>query len=355
MGGAILFVCTLAATMIVGTFVFAYASHCFFTVVEHTSAGNDEVVWPDGPFYDWLWEAVYMFWLTALWMGPIALAMRAATAGSASVLFVSAALVWLFFPITLLSSMSASSRWMVFSPKLVSRLVGQRFGSLALFYLHSGPILAAGAALMYLTFFMSGGIWFLVVTATGIAVALVIYARQLGRLAHLVEHTRGREPVTAKPKPRRRPRVRARVQDPWSESGDDGRPRQPSELPPVMSPSEGPITGYDVRYDDRPVPEAAALPRKRPIDLDDVPYDLVGSATAAPARGPMPKEWANPSEYEMALARGGEAPPPPAHPWAVGVYNFPLYQRTLPPLVALAGGLTLLGFLNQMLIVFSPK
>src|SRR5438045_1205246 len=165
MGGAILFVVMLAAIMIVGTFVFAYASHCFFTVVEQTSAGNDEVVWPNEPMYDWLWEAVYMLWLTALWLGPIVLAMRAVSAaragtGAASqTLLASAALVWLFFPITLLSSMSAPSRWMLLSPRLLSRLLGQRVGSLLLFYVHSGPILAAAAAMIYLTFFTAIGVW----------------------------------------------------------------------------------------------------------------------------------------------------------------------------------------------------
>ena len=44
----------LVATVIVGTYVFAYASHCFLTVVEQTSAGNDEVVWPNEPYQDWL-------------------------------------------------------------------------------------------------------------------------------------------------------------------------------------------------------------------------------------------------------------------------------------------------------------
>jgi hypothetical protein len=356
MGGAILFVCTLAATMVVGTFVFAYASHCFFTVVQSTSAGNDEVVWPNEPMYDWLWEAVYMLWLIGLWLGPIVLALRAATprqsgGGSVQVLLVSAALVWLFFPITLLSSMSAASRWLILSPGLLSRLLGQRFGSLAAFYLHSGPILAGAAALMYLTFFGSSGIWFLLVAAVGLAAALMIYARQLGRLAHLVEHTRG----NADPRPETRGSGPKRPQGRRHSTVPSDRPLQPSELPPVMSPSEGPITGYDVRYDDGSIPASPAAPRKRPIDLDDVPYELVGSPNVAPPRGPMPKQWSEPSEYEMALARGGQAPPPPASPWIAGVYNFPLYPRTLPPLVALTAGLAFLGILIHMLIAFNPQ
>ncbi len=350
MGGAIFFVLCLATTMIVGTFVFAYAAHCFFTVVEHTSAGNDEIIWPDGPFYDWLWEAVYMLWLVALWLGPIVLALRAATEGSARVLVVSAALFWLFFPLMLLSSMSASSRWMLLSPRLLSRLIGQRSGSLMMFYLHSAPVLAVAAAMMFVTFFLAGGAWFLLLTAGGSAVALMIYARQLGRLAHFVEHTRAPLTIGPKTEPRRRPRIRARSRDPWS---DGNRPLQPSELPPVLA-KEGPITGYDVRYDDRPAGETPAVRRKRPVDVDDVAFDLQPPPEVASSRPPMPKEWTNPSEYEMALARGGEAPPPPANPWIAGIYNFPLYQRTLPRLVALAGGLAFLGVLIHILIALEP-
>jgi hypothetical protein len=353
MGGAIFFVLMLAAVMIVGTYVFAYASHCFLTIVEQTSAGNDEVIWPNDPMYDWLWEAVYMLWLSALWLGPVVLAMRAVTSAqtgtraASEVLAVSAAVLWLLFPITLLSSMSGPSRWLLLSPRLLSRLLGQRFGSLCQFYLHSGPILGATAAMMYLTFFTRGGTWFVVLTASGTAAAMMIYARQLGRLAHLVEHTRGTTRSPVRSVARRRPRIR--------QQSNAIRPKQPSELPPVISPSEGPITGYDVRYDDQPAPAPSAQPpSKRPIDPDDTPFGMQAAPQVASTRGPLPKEWTQPSEYEMSLARGGEAPPPPAHPWAVGVYNFPLYQNTFVPFLALSGGLIVLGLMIQTLIASKP-
>src|SRR6516165_10063492 len=101
-GAAIFFVLMLAMAMIVGTYVLTYAAHCFVTVVVQTAAGNDEVTWHEGPFLDWLWEAVYMLWLTAIWLGPIALAAKTGAAGNSGALFVAAGLVWLFFPISLL-------------------------------------------------------------------------------------------------------------------------------------------------------------------------------------------------------------------------------------------------------------
>jgi hypothetical protein len=238
---------------------------------------------------------------------------------------------------------------------MVARLFGQRIGSLSLFYLHSAPVLAAATVLTHWLFLRPGSAAYILLTAPALAAVLFIYARQLGRLAHLVEHTRGPAERPARVAPRRRPRVRAAAHDPWSGSAEENRPMQPRELPPVMSPLEGPIVGYDVQYGDRPPrPEPPPPPKRRPPDLDDVPYELEGSPNVDPPRGPMPADWAKPSEYEMRLARGGEAPPPPSHPWTVGVYNFPLYQGISVPLVILAAGLGMLRLMIQMLIVFKP-
>src|SRR6478672_2298113 len=158
LGSAFLFVPLLAATAIIGGFVFAYAAHCFLTVVEQTAAGNDEVVWPDEPYLDWLWQAAYMLWLSALWLAPLVFGARAVVAsqtGSAAVarfLLTAAVLTWLVFPLSLLSSLSASSHWVLFAPRLMLRLVTRRFGSLLTFYVLSGPVLAGGALLLFLTF-----------------------------------------------------------------------------------------------------------------------------------------------------------------------------------------------------------
>jgi hypothetical protein len=353
MGGAIFFVVTLAATMIAGTIILSYTVHCFFTVVQQTAAGNDEVVWPNDPYVDWLWEVVYIAWLSAIWLAPFAFTFtgRAGTAG----LVASAALVWLFFPISLLSSMSASTKWALVSPALLRRLLGQRFGSLILFYVNSAPVLAAAAALLYIAFFRNGGGLVLVIlTAVGLAAALVIYARQIGRLAHLISQTKAPTNRPVGRRPRQMTQARAASYDPWHR--DENRPRQPSELPPVMTPLEGPITGYDIRFDDGPERESPPPPpRKRPPDLDDVPYELQGSPAEAPPRGPMPKNWMEPPEYEMSLARGSSPPPPPSHPWATGVYNFLFYPKTFPNFGALAAGFAFLGFLISVLIELNPN
>ena len=53
-GPTILFMILLLAQILIGIYVAAYASHCLLTVVQDTAAGNDEVIWPDEPYYDWV-------------------------------------------------------------------------------------------------------------------------------------------------------------------------------------------------------------------------------------------------------------------------------------------------------------
>lgn len=349
---AFIFVPLLAATMIFGGALFAYASHCFVNVVEQTASGNDEVLWPNDPIYDWLWEAAYMCWLTAIWLGPIVLILRATEHGkdsSALAMIGAASVIWLVFPITLLSSMSGATRWALVSPRMLARLFGQRFGSLLAFYIWSAPDLAVAAICAQQVFFKPGSILMLGLGAIGLGIAFMIYARQLGRLAHLVEHTR--DPI-ARPS---RPRAHRVSPRPARVAPSASRQRQPRDLPPVDAPAEEARVGYDVRFDDGPTPPPAPPARQtRPPDLDDVPYDLEGPAHAAPPRPPLPKNLLEPSEYEMSLAIGGQAPPPPQSPWTTGVFSFPFYQKTLPPTAALSAGFGFLGLLIRALIILKP-
>src|SRR5205823_10246025 len=83
LGSAFLFVPLLAAAAVIGGVVFAYAAHCFLTVLEQTAAGNDEVTWPDEPYVDWLWKAAYMLWLSSLWLAPVVFGARAIVSAQA--------------------------------------------------------------------------------------------------------------------------------------------------------------------------------------------------------------------------------------------------------------------------------
>src|SRR5205823_2239052 len=95
------------------------------------------------------------------------------------------------------------------------------FPATALFYLTSAVLAAAtGAAWFYAA---SGGYGYLVPVAAGVAaVALLLYARMLGRLAWLVAQfgplgpTPG-EPAASPPPPKRKgKRPKAAVTDPWA-------------------------------------------------------------------------------------------------------------------------------------------
>src|SRR5437660_12132789 len=124
---AMMFVCLLVAAVIVGTYVAAYAANCFLTVAEGTAAGNDVVKWPDEPFIDRLWKFVYFGWLIAVWLMPTLLLGRWLLAATTTGFTARAGTVagagglWLVFPISLLSSMSASSPCFVLSSALPPR------------------------------------------------------------------------------------------------------------------------------------------------------------------------------------------------------------------------------------------
>src|SRR5207244_9363470 len=115
-----------------------------------TAAGNDEVRWPHDPLVDWAWKLFYVGWLMSVWLVPAMIVARFWAAGSppetafAKTAGMVAFLFWLFFPVTLLSSLSASSRWFIFSPAIVPRLA-ERSGSAVTFYLLTLSLLMPGA------------------------------------------------------------------------------------------------------------------------------------------------------------------------------------------------------------------
>ena len=143
-GMAILFFMYLLAATILGVLA-GFTAHSFLTVVEDTAAGNDEVRWPNDPLVDWAWKFVYLGWLMAAWLVPAMIVARLWAAGSppetafAKTAGMVAVLFWLFFPISLLSSLSASSRWFIFSPAILPRFA-QRSGAAAMFYLVTAQI-----------------------------------------------------------------------------------------------------------------------------------------------------------------------------------------------------------------------
>src|SRR5947209_9955741 len=127
LGPAMIFVCLLLAEVLVGACVLTYAARCFGVIVEGTAAGNDEVDWPDEPMFDWLGRAAHLLFLLALVLVPGAvvgrLLIRLQVGVPPGLAFLpTLVLFWVLFPITVLSSYSATSRWVVFRPALLGGL-----------------------------------------------------------------------------------------------------------------------------------------------------------------------------------------------------------------------------------------
>ena len=146
-GEAIIYMITMVAQIGVGIVVGAYLSHHFLVIVELTAAGHDRMTWPKEPYKDWLWKPPYLAWLIAFWLAPAGITLKFVKmpflADSKWLQFIALALpgLWLFFPITLMSSLSATSRWIFFRPAMLkgfARIPGSVLG----FYLITLLLLA---------------------------------------------------------------------------------------------------------------------------------------------------------------------------------------------------------------------
>src|SRR5262245_56486444 len=142
--GAVIFVPALAGCVIFG-FVFAlFAAHHYLTAVQSTGSGSRDVVWSSEPILDHFWKVFYLAWLIGLWLGPAYLIGRAYTSGSDSAwlrLAVPLAVFWVCYPVSQLSSLSASTIWLPLQADVFARLV-QKPGVVLGFYLISAVVLA---------------------------------------------------------------------------------------------------------------------------------------------------------------------------------------------------------------------
>jgi hypothetical protein len=350
----------MVGMIIVGAYVLAYAAHILLTVIESTATGFDEVTWPDEPYVDWLWKGVYLLWLVAVWLVPLLFISQAlfrtqtAAVAAAQFLYITAALFWLLFPISLLSSMSASSRWIVFSPALLPRLF-RRSGSLICFYALTGPLMA-GVALLVWWNVTGGNLLLLPVTGFAVAAGLLIYGRLFGRLALLVRHTLDREERAVAPirraRPRRPAQVRAAAYDPVA-SGQ--QIIQPSELPPTEAPDPEARTGYDLRLDESTADTGRPPGHGWIVHDPPEPYEMAdGHHSVDPPRGPIPEHITKPSEYELRLARTDKSPELMAHPWTDRTFAFPFHAANRGPLVWLTLGFAAFGLFFTFMVSFKP-
>jgi hypothetical protein len=378
-GTAIFFVLLFAASIIVGVFVLAYAARCVLVVVEETALGQDAATWPNEPYLDWLGHAVLFVELLGIWIAPAALAARLLRhvwlpgEGALRVLLLAGPGLWLFFPIGLLSSLSAQSRWTPFRWSIFHCFL--RIAPAALiFYFLTAVLLGGAVVLWYLALFGGRGVLLPVAAVVGAAV-LFIYARLLGRVAWLIRRLPSTERAPAKakiakrppskPRGRKRRKPTADVQDPWAvpkEEKSRAKSKRspwteepPKAKPPYAPPSAEDIEGYGIAADKPAAPEPPpAKPARSSPHTPPEEYELIdrrGTADPEPRRsGELQSELFAEQVRQRLAERTHVEPTPPPHPFFSGVYTFPFYSRCLPNWLALSlAFLALGGIVSQML------
>ncbi|MHB1424666.1 MAG: hypothetical protein ACYC3I_15970 [Gemmataceae bacterium] len=376
-GLAICFMLFFVASILVGVYVLAYAARCVLVVVQETGAGQDEIVWPKEPYVDWLGHAVQLIELVGIWLAPAALAARLLRNvwlpddGALRVLFLSVPGLWLFFPIGLLSSLSAQSRWVPFRWTMFLCFLRVAHAALG-FYVLTALVLSAAIVPWYFALFGGRGL-LLPVAAVVSAAMLFIYARLLGRLAWIIQRLPATERAPAKansekqsqPRRKKKRKPSREVQDPWAVSEEEERAHEKSKRFPwakeqrsgYKAPSAEEIEGYGIAAEQPAVPET---PPEKParsrfaMSPDEYePYDLRGAAEPEPSK---PQDALFDEQVRQRIAeRARTQPPPPPHPFFSGVYTFPFYAASSPHWLALTLVFLVEGLLVQMMIEFGSK
>ncbi|MFL5243315.1 MAG: hypothetical protein ACJ8FY_14515 [Gemmataceae bacterium] len=358
---ALMFISLMLAGVVVGFIVISYAAHCFLLIIEDTAAGNDEVIWPEEPLYDWIMKGFYLVAVVAIWLAPLGVIARILKVNGASQpLFLSwlglaIALLWLMFPISLFSAMSAQSRWVLLRWTILRELA-RVSGALLTLYFASGLLLAALVGLGYLT--VEGGrLWLLVFLGPMASWGLLVYGRLLGRLAWQLEQLKPRKKKKSASKPNLPKGYAADSTDPWK--GPPKRRKRkkiPEPEPAPRQKAKPALEGYAISSE--PLP---AHPTDIPLDG----YAAVGYETVPVRHDPEEerelakrnaegREIPQPSALQMQLAQRTKLPPPPNKPMFSGVYNFPFYPTTLQAFVKLGLGFYAMGAIMMAARNFLP-
>jgi hypothetical protein len=351
---AFVYIPLLALTWALGFALAIFAAHYFLVVIDSTAAGSDTIVWPEEPLVDYFWKVFCLAWLGGAWMGPVIILGRLITPDPWQRLGIAGGSFWLLFPIGMLSSLSARSPWVPFFPALISR-IGQRLGTALGFYLLSLPISFAFVASCY-TIMMrpETSIGLGALLAPVAAAAYLIYARALGRLGLVLTFTKGGENEPARGKRKRQKKKAETIK--IGEHGEQPAFKQPSEMPPMQTPFEGLVSGYNVQLNDRPADwEAPHAGTKRLDEEELTPIPLESEIplpdTAEPeSPNPLLKEAAT----EMALIDRSRRLVEPKVVWDAGLVTFLCERRTSKAWLLLSTGLAVFGILIFFLRELRP-
>jgi hypothetical protein len=315
----IVFVFLFVGLIIVSVYTLAFAAHSFLHIVSCTAAGVDEVMWADEPMVDWLHKGVTMGWLVAVCVAPAGIIGRAAGMNIGTdplpPLILTAGILWLFLPIGVLSSLTGSTRWAFFRPRVVAamlRMAGTTLG----FYLVTALLFAIALPLWYYAIVRQIGLVPIAAVVGG--AVLMIYARLIGRL--------GSGLLNLNPKRRVDKSASSPARMVFGSIEDHARP---AEEPP---PEETTLEDRDEADDEKVEEKAAPAPEDDEDEFPAVPgmrspYEINKEDRPPPVKAAPPKlNRARKIERKLSRLRR------PTRPLLDGVFTFPVYdvsQRTL--------------------------
>ncbi len=281
---ALEFLLTLATECILVLCVLTYAMHCLLVVVRDTAAGQDEIVWPDEPFQDWALGALHLVGVVLIVLAPAGILSRAFRQtwlpDDAALRFLLLAVpgLWLFFPVALFSSLSATSRWFVFRPVVVWNML--RVAPSTFFVYLLSAVLAAGvAALGYAA--VTRWVVLAPVAAAGAGASFLIYARLLGRLAWKMGRlASGKRKVVKKARLTRRG---VEIQDPWAVPEEQEKAESEMETTPYGKKRRR-VKGYGLAPAEPPKPAENALPVEEYTPARPAPEKTRTSRTRRPQK-----------------------------------------------------------------------
>jgi hypothetical protein len=365
-GFAAMLVSTVVLTSLLTIIMLAHTGRFMMGVLQETAAGIDDIRWPDEPPTDWLLRAVRLGAILLLCLAPAGLLSR----GLREMLFpndpglrllvLAIPMLWLYFPIGLLSALSSVSGWALLRLEIVSRLLRILPSLLAFYGLTGVQFLLIGASWYFALFGSLGSSSILAVLLASVltAAGVLLYARQLGRLAWLLSRVKVRKATaptraTAKEGPPRRKKkpVRkkagktAEAHDPWA---------IPQEAPPEQVPVSRGFPVIDPDADSEPYALAsdptppAPPPRARRVEEDEDPVPLREDEEPAPP--PEPPSLPELSSRDAHLFERERAAPPPAMPLIHGVYSILLHENCLKAGVYLMVGYLAVGFCVRALM-----
>ncbi len=339
-GAAIQFVILLVLVTIFGAAVVLQTAYIFVSIAQQTADGRDEVDWPKEAWSDRVGKALHLLWLVACWLVPLGFLLRVigpqSLAASASLYVgVPAGLFCLLFPVTLLSSFSAASPWVLLRWEALQRMARSPAATVG-FYFLSAPLCLLGGAALYAT--LAHHLFYAMPV---LATVVFLYARLIGRYTRLLDRVRlkeSRPKADQKERPKKKKKKpKAPVHDPWAvpeeESADKERGKK--------------VETYGIAQGEA-APERREAKATRPR--------VKGYAVSPEEPPPRPKEVpldGSPPVEEKRIPSGHETPLP-GRPLIDGVFTFPWYSSNL----GMWGLLTLLflawGFLYVVMQEVRP-